>query len=626
MRCKACPRGEQPAGAGEAGPDRPAAKPDRRVGITTTVPVEILLAAGRVPVDLNNVFITHPHRLRFALEAERSGLPRTVCGWNKGVLAAAFLLGLSRVVEVTQGDCSTTEAVGALLKARKVRVYPFAYPYGADPNALRDEMEAFARLFRTSLAAGEQFREKLAPIRRALGEIDRLTWEEGLVSGFENHLYLISGSDFNTDPDAFRRDVEQFLARARERLPWKEDVRVGYIGVPSMIDNLYERVESFGGRVVFNEMQRQFSMSVPSRDLVDQYARYTYPYSVTGRVEDIRREIRQRGIHCVIHYVQTFCFHQVEDPVFRKELGVPILTLEADRPGPLSARDEIRLENFLRTAKPGPRPKAHPPAAETMRLGLDMGSRWVKAGILKGANLVHRELFDPMSFYRAHLRGESGGRRLALDELCRTLHESSGFRLSPEGLDIRATGYGRHLAKMVHAQIVPELQAHVLGALVQTGLQDFTLLDIGGQDTKVVLVRGGRMTDFAMNDRCAAGSGRYLENMARILGVPVEEMGDYAADPVALDSVCATFGESEVIGKIVEGVPEERICAGVNHTLFQRILPDLERFPSPVLLIAGGAARNRALREYMVAERLFPEIRPLPDAHFNGVIGVLHHA
>ncbi len=113
--------------------------------------------------------------------------------------------------------------------------------------------------------------------------------------------------------------------------------------------------------------------------------------------------------------------------------------------------------------------------------------------------------------------------------------------------------------------------------------------------------------------------------MARILGLPVEEMGDYAADPVALDSVCATFGESEVIGKIVEGVPEERICAGVNYTLFQRILPDLERFPSPVLLIAGGAARNRALREYMAAERLFPEIRPLPDAHFNGVIGVLHH-
>lgn len=597
---------------------------DRRVGITTTVPVEILMAGGWVPLDLNNVFITHPNRSRFALEAERSGLPRTVCGWNKGVLTAALTQGLSRVVEVVQGDCSTSEAVGSIFRERGILVVPFAYPFDAGRDALAAEMETLARRFSTSLDAARAVWRELRPCRDLLETLDRLTWEDGLVSGFENHLFLVSGSDFNGDPIAFHRSVEETLARARQRVPFREDVRVGYIGVPPMIDDLYERVESFGGRVVFNEMQRQFSMCVEAPSLLEQYARYTYPYSVAGRLADIRREIRRRGIRCLIHYAQTFCFHQVEDPVFRNELGVPVLTLETDRPGPLSPRDDIRLENFLSAVRPRRRPRPSPAAAAD-RLGLDLGSRWVKLGLLRHGKLVYRELFDPMEFYRAHLKPAGTGRHLDLNTLRRTLSERSGMHLSAATLQVVATGYGRHLAGMGDAAVVPELQAHTEGAVHQTGLRDFTLLDIGGQDTKVIRVRSGRVTDFAMNDRCAAGSGRYLENMARILGIPVEEIGEYRDDPVSLDAVCATFGESEVVGRIVEGVPEERICAGINHTVFQRVLPDLERFPSAVLLVAGGAAGNRAILHFIRAESLFPEVRTVPDPRFNGVIGVLHH-
>jgi len=118
--------------------------------------------------------------------------------------------------------------------------------------------------------------------------------------------------------------------------------------VPPIISDLYDFLEGLGARVVFNETQRQFSMADSlDSDLIGQYLTYTYPYSVFYRLEDIRRHLSIRRIHGVVHYVQSFCFRQIQDGLIRRNLSVPVLTLEGDTPGPLDARNKLRLEAFV---------------------------------------------------------------------------------------------------------------------------------------------------------------------------------------------------------------------------------------------------------------------------------------
>ncbi len=181
---------------------------------------------------------------------------------------------------------------------------------------------------------------------RAL-EVDRLTWEEDRVTGAENHLWLVSASDFEGDPDAYAARLDAFLDEARTRPALAGPVRLGYVGVPPIVEGLYGFLESLGARVVFNETQRQFCLPYPDLPLDEAYRRYTYPYDVFGRVEDIRREIARRRIHGIVHYVQAFCFRQMEDMILRKTVGVPVLTLEGDRPMAVDARTRTRLESFV---------------------------------------------------------------------------------------------------------------------------------------------------------------------------------------------------------------------------------------------------------------------------------------
>jgi len=98
---------------------------------------------------------------------------------------------------------------------------------------------------------------------------------------------------------------------------------------------------------VFNEIQRQFSMPYLAPDIERQYLLFTYPYEVFFRLEDIRREALRRGLDGFIHYAQTFCFRQMEDKILRRCLQKPVLTLEGDRPEPLDARTQTRIEAFL---------------------------------------------------------------------------------------------------------------------------------------------------------------------------------------------------------------------------------------------------------------------------------------
>ncbi len=317
------------------------------VGFTTTIPLEILVAAGRRPVDLNNIFITDPDPSALIEDAEMTGFPRNICGWIKGLYSVVQRHNIREVIAVTEGDCSNTHGLMEVLSLQGVKTVPFAYPYGRDAATLAREIEKLSRYFDTTPAAVHRAKIRLDEVRRKVHEIDRLTWEENRVSGGENHYYQVCTSDMNGDPDAYEKEVESFLAEVSRRPPRQEALRLAYIGVPPIISDLYPELEKMGARVVFNETQRQFSMPFDTDTLVEQYRRYTYPYDIFTRLDDIERELARRKIDGVIHYVQAFCFRQIEDMVVRRRLPVPVLTLEGDRPGPLDARTRIRLEGFV---------------------------------------------------------------------------------------------------------------------------------------------------------------------------------------------------------------------------------------------------------------------------------------
>ena len=322
-----------------------------RIGFTTSIPVEILLAAGKIPVDLNNVFITGDKASLLVEKAEEAGYPRNTCGWIKGLYSVALESELEAVIAVMQGDCSNTQALMETLQLKGIKTIPFAFPFDRDVDMLRLQMEKLMNYFAVNILQVQQSKAELDVIRSLCQQIDTMTWQDNIVTGGENHYYLVSSSDFNSDPAQFKEDLTNFIAEARLRTPFTEEVRLAYIGVPPIFTDLYTIIESMGARIVFNEVQRQFSMPYDTADIYEQYLKYTYPYGAFARLNDILEQINLRQIDGIIHYTQTFCFRQIEDLIYREKIKVPFLTVEGEGPGKLDGRSRMRIEAFINMLK-----------------------------------------------------------------------------------------------------------------------------------------------------------------------------------------------------------------------------------------------------------------------------------
>jgi len=331
-----------------------------QIGITTTVPSEVIYAAGLKPVDLNNRFITSERPQRLVEAAEQAGFPRNVCAWIKGIYSVALESeDIRSVIAVTEGDCSNTHALMEVLRYHGKEIIPFAFPYDHDSDALKMQIEKLMARFGVDWGAVLRAHESMRRAREMLAQLDEMTWRTGQVSGWENHLWLVSSSDFDGDIEGFTERLAGFIDEKRRAPARAPEVRLAYIGIPPIFTDFYQYVSELSGEIVFNEIQRQFAMpysaalsgKASETDFVEQYRRYTYPCDIFVRLEDIKREISRRNIDGVIHYTQSFCFRQIQDFLVRREIDRPILTLEGDAPAPLDGRTKMRIETFIEMLK-----------------------------------------------------------------------------------------------------------------------------------------------------------------------------------------------------------------------------------------------------------------------------------
>jgi predicted CoA-substrate-specific enzyme activase len=244
-------------------------------------------------------------------------------------------------------------------------------------------------------------------------------------------------------------------------------------------------------------------------------------------------------------------------------------------------------------------------------LGIDLGSRDVKIVLMENDEIIEKFKISTVKFYKEYCKYDG-----------KIIIDFDKLKLDDFDFGV-STGYGRNNVNIENFIIVNELKAHAYGVMYKTGLKDFILLDVGGQDVKVLKIEKGILTDIELNDKCAASCGRYLENMAKILEISLDELSSFHLNPVELNSTCAVFSESELIGKIAEGISFDKLCAGVNYSLYKRLKPMLAKFRGRRILLSGGVARNKALVEYLKQD--YDEVLALDDPEFNGAIGCCYY-
>jgi len=243
--------------------------------------------------------------------------------------------------------------------------------------------------------------------------------------------------------------------------------------------------------------------------------------------------------------------------------------------------------------------------------GIDVGSLATKCVVVDDDGRAAARAALPTG-----VAGAAAARR-AFDEALADLGAGAG-----EIARVVGTGYGR--ARVPFAdRAVTEIMCHARGAFEAVG-GDVTVVDVGGQDVKAIRVNGrGAVAEFAMNDRCAAGTGRFLEIMARALEMDLLELA--AIDPgrpdaAKVNNMCTVFAESEVVGLLHEGAAPAAIAAGILRAVAERVSSLARRLGGNRYVLSGGVALNRGFAQALAAA-LGREVEVLPHPQFVGALG-----
>ncbi len=245
-------------------------------------------------------------------------------------------------------------------------------------------------------------------------------------------------------------------------------------------------------------------------------------------------------------------------------------------------------------------------------IGVDVGSLCTKTVILDGGNnVLAYDIMRSGHYYK-------GAAEESIDNVLKT----AGLRKEDIGY-ILGTGYGRGAVSSADGQVT-EITCHARGATrLFPGVH--TVIDIGGQDSKVIGIGdNARVTNFVMNDKCAAGTGRFLEVMALALSVDIGEMGDlfFASDKkVEVSSMCTVFAESEVISLFAQGHKKADIAAGIADSIARRIVGMVGQVGlKEEVIMSGGVAKNAGVA-HAIGERIGAKLLIADEPQIVGALG-----
>jgi len=240
------------------------------------------------------------------------------------------------------------------------------------------------------------------------------------------------------------------------------------------------------------------------------------------------------------------------------------------------------------------------------QVGIDIGSSATKVAVLKDGEVI-----------KTLLRDTGFSSRKTAEEIYAAL-EAEG--ITKENFKYVATGYGR-ISVPYADEIVTEITCHGKGGYFLFS-ENGTIIDIGGQDTKGISVKNGRVMKFIMNDKCSAGTGKFLEIMTNRLGLTQEELSVLArmGNAIEISSMCTVFAESEVISLIGKGTPREDIAFGVVESVVKKVVQLISQVKAEKYFLTGGLCEDEYIIERL-SKALDKEVISSPLARFAGAIG-----
>lgn len=572
----------------------------------TYVPIEILIASG-IPFQ--------------KLEVRESGedplIHRNLCGYCKSVYGGVKNLKKNDVYIAVDSCDGMRRTADVLMKSSLAKVFVLRLPWRSDDNAvefyageLKRLTEFLSELRGNPITTDELIKgmERFSELRKHLWKIHRDGYSAEELSAA---LKAAECGEVYTPQD--RKD-ENFLPR------------IGYFGGIAESDQIGELIKKAGGKMVLNESCggiRGFTgdhnfhekpLNAISKRLLQ--SRIPCGRFETADRKDYEELLAEFEIDGVVFGSPKFCdFYGFE---YRNvKLSKPSIFVEVNYPLYSGGQLLTRLGAFIETLKKEKRPQIRRGEGKLF-VGVDSGSTTT--------NLVVIDQMGNIIGWRSEKTGRDISKKAT--ELLEDLMRELEFDMNDISYCI-ATGYGRNIIEFAN-DAVTEITCHAKGAH-RFFPQARSVIDMGGQDSKVIrLDDSGSVVDFVMNDKCAAGTGRFLEVMSNVLQLDLSEMSKAAFESkkvVPISSMCTVFAESEVISLLGKGESVEDISAGLFESIGKRIKAMYKRLKcEPPTVFTGGVARNKGmvktLEEMLETSLLIPDVPDIVGAYGAALVAV----
>jgi len=515
-------------------------------------PIEVIESFGEKPERLESGFKSR--------ERAEAMLHSNVCSYVSGVLENILENDIQEVVLTS--CCDSVCRLYDVLKDRIGFAYILALPSKNDPLAVdlfRKEIERFIQAY-------QMFKAK--------------------SFSMENLLKVLEKKKANPSKS---HDISQSIAILGARLDDETVERIRESCTQNIVD------------LTCTGQERVFDIDANS-DVLALYAQSLLNFTPCMRMAQDREQLISQDFLGVIYNTVKFCdFYSYEYARLKNTAGVPLLKIETDHTDSNSGQILTRIEAFLESTGT----KRNPNNTELAFRANDekdtvhkSGNLMYTAGVDCGSTSTNVVIIDEKKTIVSYATIPTGPKPIESASNCFRIALDKAGLDEKDIIHIVATGYGR-ISIPFADRIVTEITCHGKGAFfLDSSIR--TVVDIGGQDSKVIrLDDRGRVSDFVMNDKCSAGTGRFLEVMARTLGISLDEMACISTpskEDITITSMCTVFAESEVISLIAQNKDERDIVYALNKSIASKITSLIDRVGRKSrYMMTGGVAKNQGV-------------------------------